>query len=312
MMTLQRQPIAPSHRLLSTLCARLAWCAVGLCLLGLLTPLARAQASPKEILKGRFESVRNASKDNPFGRDLFLESSESSTELKGDVYALVDSPYAKLAAALKQPANWCDVLNLHINTKSCVPDGREAPTQMAVHIGRKHDQPLTDAYLINFSFRLHSAGADYFLARMDAPTGPLATRDYRIAMEATPWDANRSLVHLTYAYGFGMPGRLAMQGYLATLGSGKVGFTITGRRAAGSVDYIDGVRGVVERNTMRYYLAIDAYLTSLREPPADQLDRRLKIWFDATETHARQLHELDWPAYLAMKHSESQRQPALR
>ena len=224
MMTLQRQPIAPSHRLLSTLCARLAWCAVGLCLLGLLTPLARAQASPNEILKGRFESVRNASKDNPFGRDLFLESSESSTELKGDVYARVDSPYAKLAAALKQPANWCDVLNLHINTKSCVPDGREAPTQMAVHIGRKHDQPLTDAYLINFSFRLHSAGADYFLARMDAPTGPLATRDYRIAMEATPWDANRSLVHLTYAYGFGMPGRLAMQGYLATLGSGKVGF----------------------------------------------------------------------------------------
>ncbi len=312
MMTPQHDSAAARTRLLSAGPGRWArWLAcAGLACLTTLS--AWSQAAPSELLKSRFESVRQSTKDNPFGRDVYLQSTEAGNELKGDVFALVDHPYAQVAAALRQPGNWCEVLSLHINTKSCVAQSREAPTEIMVHIGRKHDQPLKDAYMINFAFKLHNASADYFVARMEAPTGPLATRDYRITLEAMPWEANRSLVHLTYSYGFGMAGRMAMQGYLATLGSGKVGFTVTGRRADGGADYIDGVRGVVERNTMRYYLAIDAYLTALREPAPERFDRRLKLWFDATEKFPRQLHELDWPDYLAMKHSESARQQAAK
>ena len=44
--------------------------------------------------------------------------------------------------------------------------------------------------------------------------------------------------------------QMAMQTYLATLGRGKSGFTS------------GGIRGEVERNTMRYYLAIDSYLAA--------------------------------------------------
>ena len=61
------------------------------------------------------------------------------------------------------------------------------------------------------------------------------------------------------------------------------------------------MRGTVERNTMRYYLAIEAYLDSLDKPPAQQLDARLRQWFDATEQYARQLHEVDKESYLAMQ-----------
>ena len=71
-------------------------------------------------------------------------------------------------------------------------------------------------------------------------------------------------MHLSYSYGSGVAGRLAMQGYLATAGADKVGFTVTGRDGSGQPIYIGGVRGAIERNAMRYYLAIDAHLASLQ------------------------------------------------
>jgi hypothetical protein len=122
-------------------------------------------------------------------------------------------------------------------------------------------------------------------------------------LEAVPLGAGKSFVHLAYSYAYGTAARLAMKAYLGTLGSGKVGFTRSG--AGTSVaEPIGGVRGVVERNTMRYYLAIDAFLDA---PKPEQLDRRLAAWFDATEQYARQLHETERADYLAMKKSEYRR-----
>ena len=103
---------------------------------------------------------------------------------------------------------------------------------------------------------------------------------------------------------------MAMQVYLATAGRGKVGFTITGTRPDGQPDYIGGVRGVVERNTMRYFLAIDAYLAALAVPASERLEKRLQTWYDATEAHARQLHDVERDAYLQMKRREYRRQQA--
>ena len=124
----------------------------------------------------------------------------------------------------------------------------------------------------------------------------------RIVLEAVDIGKGHTFLHLTYSYGFGTAGRIAMKTYLATIGSAKVGFT----KASG--DYVGGVRGLVERNTMRYYLAIDAYLASLSAPANQRLDDRLNRWFDATEQYPRQLHEVEKVDYLEMKHDEYQRQ----
>jgi hypothetical protein len=64
------------------------------------------------------------------------------------------------------------------------------------------------------------------------------------------------------------------------------------------------MRGVVERNTMRYYLAIDAFLDSLPLLGKEQLAWRLERWFSATERYHRQLHELERADYLSMKYQE--------
>ena len=149
---------------------------------------------------------------------------------------------------------------------------------------------------------------DYFVLELNAENGPLSTHDYRIRVEATPLKDGRTFLHFTYAYAFGLPGRLAMQGYLATIGRAKVGFTVTGQQPNGQPSYIQGVRGVVERNTMRYYLAIDAYLAALTAPAEDQLEKRLQYWYNGTDQYARQLHEVERADYLEMKLKEYQRQ----
>ncbi len=281
--------------------------ALGLaCLVG----LAPAHAQDAAALRARHDSLRDKLANNPFQRPLLLESAQSSGELKGDVYAVIDQPFATVSPALQGTDHWCDLLMLHLNVKHCSASGKAPNEVLGVAVGRKFDQAIDDAYRVDFNYRLQASGADYLKMQLTAENGPLSTSNYRLAVEAVALDDKRSFVHMSYAYAYGLAARLAMQGYLATTGRDKVGFSITGKGDDGKPVYIDGVRGVVERNTMRYYLAIESYLGAVSAAPADQSEKRLRDWFNATERYAMQLHEVDRDDYLAMKRRELQRQRA--
>jgi len=245
-----------------------------------------------------------------FQRPLVIDSTESGKAVSGNAYAVINYPFATVTEAFKDPDTWCDVLMLHLNTKHCRADETRNPAVLAVRVGKKHSQEIKDAHALAFDFKLASATSDYLAVQLNADKGPLGTHNYRIDLKAVPIAGGKTFMQLQYSYGFGMAGRIAMQGYLATLGSDKVGFTQLEQTAGARKGYVDGMRGAVERNTMRYYLAIDAYLASLATPPAEQLEKRLQHWFDATERYPRQLHEIDRTAYLTMKRSELQRQAA--
>jgi hypothetical protein len=161
---------------------------------------------------------------------------------------------------------------------------------------------------VMFAYHVDSVGNDYFSVVLQAPTGPLSTRNLRILMEAVPFEDHRSLLHMTYAYSYGQAARWAMQGYLATIGSAKLGFSIVGRSTDGQAIRAGGTRGVLERNTMRYYLAIEAYLAVDRLPASQQAQQSLQDWFTATERYPQQLHEIDRAAYIDMKLRELRRQ----
>lgn len=261
-----------------------------------------------ESLHAKYASLGEQLHHNPFRRALSLNSSESSSELKGNIYALVDYPFSTVSAALNGPEHWCDVLILHINTKHCRATTDKTRTVLTVSIGKKTPQPIQDAYPIEFSYRVAAATAKHLEIQLTAQEGPLSTRNYRIQLQVIPVGNGRTFLHLAYSYDYGMAGRLAMKTYLATIGSEKVGFTLTGEQSNGLPEHIGGMRGVVERNTMRYYLAIDAYLGALTTPPPLQLQKRLQSWFTATEQYPRQLREVDRTAYFDMKRSEYLRQ----
>jgi len=84
---------------------------------------------------------------------------------------------------------------------------------------------------------------------------------------------------------------VAPPGLLINFGRHKVGFTIVDRDRAGRPSYARGLRGGVERNLMRYYFAILAYLESLAAPREEQPDRRVRTWLALTQRHPHQLQE---------------------
>lgn len=279
------------------------------CMLGLAALGAHAYTGPAG-LQAKYTELRPQLRNNNFQRALYIESSEAGDTLKGEVYAVLDHPFATLSSALKNPADWCDIMLLPFNTKACRAVGGNDEATLHVRIGRKFDQPVQDAYPLDFAWRPVAVKPDYLESRLTAGTGPLGTRDYHIAVSAIPLDGGRTFMHLSYSYGYGLAGRVAMQGYLATAGADKVGFSVTGKDGNGQPIFIGGVRGAIERNAMRYYLAIDAHLASLKAPADQQIDKRIQTWFNSTEHYARQLHEMDRSTYLAMKHGEYGRQQA--
>jgi hypothetical protein len=269
----------------------------------------QASAEPAS-LHARHVELKPALKDSPFGHPMHIESREAADTVHGEVHAVLDHPFARVRDALRQPANWCDVLILPFNTTYChAVDGPNGP-QLLMRLGRKYDQPLHAAYRLTFDFRSVAATGGYFESRLSAPQGPVGTRAYNIVVSAVPLDDGRTFLKLGYSYGFGFAGKVAMQAYLATTGASKVGFTRTGNGAADDA-YIGGMRGAVERNAMRYYLAIDAFLDSLKAPPDQQAEHRVQGWFDATERYPKQLREMDRATYVGMKRMEIERQQTL-
>ncbi|HET8746713.1 MAG TPA: hypothetical protein VFM98_13990 [Ramlibacter sp.] len=286
-----------------------AW-AVAFCTLLLSFAAGAAGLLGPAALLARHAALAPQLASNPFGGPLVLQSEELPRRIEGDVYAVLEHPFTAVSAALADPSQWCEILILHLNTKYCRRVEAQEGTRLQVRVGRKEPQPVQAASLLDFGWRPPQARADYLAVQMDAPEGPYDTGDYRLLAEAVPLPGGRSFLHLGYGLGYGGASRLALQLYLTTLGRDKVGFTRV--RRGGQEAFVDGVRGVVERNTMRYYLAIDAYLDSLSAPPGRQLEQRLQAWFDATERYPRQLHEVEREAYLRMKRDEVRRQAATR
>lgn len=286
-----------------------AWFACVLLLMAGAGVAGGLEAVSPSALRTKYAALGPQLASNQFNGPLYLDSVETSQQSEGDLYAVVDYPFATVSAALNSPGHWCDVLILHLNTKYCRASTVGAVTQLDLRIGKKYNQPVADASQLMFAYHAVTVTPEYFDIELNAPSGPFGTSNYGILLEAVSIEGGHTFLHLGYAFGYGAVSRMALQVYLATVGSGKVGFTTLGVPQAGSPPtYIGGMRGLVERNTMRYYLAIDAYLGALSVAPADQMERRLQSWFTATEKYPRQLHEVDRTTYLEMKRSEYRRQ----
>ena len=140
----------------------------------------------------------------------------------------------------------------------------------------------------------------------------MGTSQYAIVVESVGVSVNTSFVHLRYSYSINLIGRLAVNSYLATVGKDKVGFSkMEGPGEIAKRAYVQGVRGMVERNSMRYYLAILAHLHARSLPESARMQAALDHWFAATERFPAQLHESSRSDYLAMKLDEIARQRTL-
>jgi hypothetical protein len=268
------------------------------------------QAQDASSLRARYSELKNRLANNQFKRPLVLESRQTEGTLSGDIFALVDYPFATVQQALQSIDHWCDILILHLNVKRCKTNSGVSGSSLSLAVGKKYDQPAEQAYKLDFDYHLSANNSNYFQLRLHAEEGPFGTKNYRIQFQAAPVDARRSFIHMSYSSGYGFAAGLAMKAYLATLGRAKVGFSIVKHQADGGPVYIRNMLGLVERNTMRYYLAIDAYLLAYTLPASEQVERRIQTWYASTERYAAQLHEIDLSQYVEMKRNEIRRQRA--
>jgi hypothetical protein len=281
---------------------RVAQWTVGL--LAFLFGAAAADAQPQDAgsastLRAAYASRQGDISGAKKGLPLAVRSSQTDDALQGDIHALIDQPFPKVKEALSQPRNWCEILILHPNVKDCRPgDAAASAPTLSLSLGRA-ELPA------EFSWRVASDTADHLDIRLGAPAGPFGTTDYRVRLEAAPFDDRNTILHLAYSHRYGARAKLAMQTYFGTLGRGKVGFSVVRKDAEGKPVYVTDLRGGIERNAMRYYASIESYLVSLSAPASQKLEQRLRNWFAYTERHPLQLQEE--PGYLEQKRREASR-----
>jgi hypothetical protein len=186
---------------------------------------------------------------------------------------------------------------------STAPEGET----LTLSVVPRYDKPLENAFELSFVHRVASTSRDYLEVRLSAESGPLGTSNYRVTLEAVPLGERQTFLHFGYAYDHHMVARLATMAYLATFGSHKMGFTVIGKTPNGEPEYIRGLRGLMERNAMRYFLTLDAYLAGLDTPPPERAEKRLHRWFEQIEQYPAQLREVDLATYLELKRSDRRR-----
>lgn len=123
-------------------------------------------------------------------------------------------------------------------------------------------------------------------------------------LQAIPDEAEGSLIHLRYSLAYGASARLAMRAYFALGGRQRVGFSREALDADGEPRLVGGLRGMIERNVMRFYLGLSVYHETLAVPEPERLEARLAGYFAATDRYARQLRELDEASYLSLKYRQ--------
>ncbi len=267
-------------------------------------------APPDPGLAGIYRAMHDGRLPLLPGQPVYVHSEVDKKRLRADVYSIVHYRLVDLAQALSRPRDWCRFVTLHLNVKACT--WRTAPDPvLSIYAGRKFYQPPADATRMDYRFRVVERDRRRLVVLLTAEKGELSTRDHRFRLEAERMNEKDVLLHFSLSYRQSLASRMATRAYLATLGRNKVGFSHPAEGAAGD-DYVGGVRGIVERNAMRYFLALVVYMDTLGQDGPQARSRRIREWFDLTQRYAVQLHEVDRTDYLIDKHREFANQRKLQ
>lgn len=255
-------------------------------------------------LRETYEEIEDVLLENNYDTPIHLESEKFNNMISGDVYGIIYHPYKTVSKNLTSQMNWCEIMPQHLNIKACTYQYINKQCRLTFYSGRKFYEKADDAYQLDYQFKVTTLKDDYFNATLNLEEGPLDTTDYIINVEAIPLTDSSTFIHLSYEYKYGIWTHIAMSTYFATIGRKKVGFTISGEDKNQKPIYLKGIRGVIERNSMRYYFAIKSYLDTKNIPKETRFIKKISSWFDLTERHHTQLYEMDKKDYLKYKKME--------
>lgn len=282
-----------------------SWRVLGL----LLSALLLASTVWGETLTERYQQLNTGSDKTLPGTTIDLISSEQGGVLSAEVNSILSRPYDSVAPALVKAENWCQFLPLHFNIKACTYEEQEGVAVLTVYSGRKTYQSPEDSHAMSYRFDTVQQNESRLSLMLYAARGPANTRDYRIALEALRVEEG-TLLHIRSSYRPSAISTLLTHSYLATLGNGKVGFSRV--EEGGESRLVEGIRGIIERNVMRYHLAVDTFLATRSLPAESRHEAALSHWFHQNDSYPQQLHEMTEAEYLAIKRREWTNQQKLQ
>lgn len=271
--------------------------------------LLAASACAEMPLTERYQRLKSGAETMLPGTSINLVSTEQDGMLGAEVTSLLPYPFATAAPALASVENWCHFMPLHFNIKACTFEMQSGSEQLTLYSGRKSYQSPEESHALVYRVAKKAQSDGVLLLLLRADRGPANTRDYRIEVNAMRV-AEGTLLHIRSSYRPSMTSSLLTRTYLSTLGRDKVGFTHI--EQDGVMRPVQGVRGVIERNVMRYQLAIDAFLGTHQLPDIARREAALTRWFTQNDNYPRQLHEMPREEYLAIKHREWENQQRLQ
>lgn len=276
---------------------------------------AAAVESPRqgaETLLETYHRNRARLETNSFGLPLVVDSAELDDRVQVDVYGIFEHPFSSIVNVLKVPANWCNIVSIHPNTKACTSSNLAGTWLLTFYLGTKGYQPPEDTRQVTYRYRYEDQQQGHIDITLNAAAGPFGTKDHKMKFEALPLDEERTFVHVSYAYSDSAALRLVTKIYFATLGRDKVGFTLTGTDRNGNPVYIGGPRGAVERTAVRYYFAIQSFMNALRYPEENRFSMGISEWYALASRFGKQLLDMDKEDYLSSKTRERKDQIRLQ
>jgi len=253
---------------------------------------------------GRLEAQLS---EGPFGVSVHVSASLGESRVGGDVHAVVEHAFVRVSRELRKAEAWCEILTLHFNVKACRASEQLASgggAELEIATARKYYVPPSGRNALSYRLDLSRSREDLLSASLQSGKGPLGIRDMSIEVEAIAAPGGGTFLHLHYAYTEAWAARLATRAYLATLGRRKVGFSVVGESSDGEPIYVRGAAGAVERNALRYHLAIVAYFDTLPVHSEGRFEARIARWYDLTDRHRDQLFEMSRERYVEMKRRE--------
>ena len=264
--------------------------------------------SGPEFLLDKYHTIEKELEKNSGPVPFYVESSENKNASHVDIYGTIKYPFQMVQNEFLVPTNWCYIILPHLNVRACTYKKVDATWLLNVYNVNEFSEPLEDAYQMKFVYRVSALQPVYFDIALIAHEGPSHTRDHLLGFEAIPLKKNTTFIHMRYSFGYSAFGYFLMK----LFGGSKIGFSITGTDSSGNPVYVGGLRGIVERYVVYYYLAILSYLDTIKTPPDQRFERQISEWYNLTSGFQKQLFEMKKEEYLADKSHDWKSQQRLQ
>ncbi len=268
---------------------------------------SRGGESAPQRFHGYYQELQEAARRGPFGFPLQVRSEERGNQVIAEALGIMDHPLQAFREAVTEPAPWCEFIPLNLNIKACTVqwDGKEP--LLTLYIGGKGYLAPESASPQPYRFAVRARQAKYVSVSLSALQGLMGTKAHQLEFEAASV-AKKTVVALRSSYEQSAASKLATAIYLATVGRDKVGFSRDRIGPDGQANFVKGAQGMIERNLMRYYLILKAFLDTQKLPDDRRFEALIGEAYDLMEHYPAQLHEMERAEYLDVKRRERQNQ----